>query len=89
MESLALLAAVIVTPAMFGGPIALLISLWNASKISRAREITIYAFASSSIIVGIFLIVNRISPGARNIGMLGVITGALAIWRLIKLKTIK
>lgn len=84
MESLALLATLIVAPAMFGGPIALILSLWKLSDISRFREISIYFLASSSCLVGAFLIFKDISPGARNVGIIGTLTGVIAIWRLVK-----
>ena len=86
MESLALLATVIVAPAMFGGPIALLLTFWKLSTASKFRKLTIYALSASSSIVGIFLIVQNISPGARNIGLVGILTGAVATWRLSKRK---
>ena len=38
MESLALAVAIIVAPAMFGGPIALLVTLWNPTNMSRFRK---------------------------------------------------
>lgn len=82
MESLALLAALIVAPAMFGGPIALMLTIWNLSKVSKVREVVVYTLSSASILVGVFLLANQISPGARNIGIIGFVTGAISIWRL-------
>lgn len=84
MESLALLATIIVAPAMFGGPIALLLTFWRISNISRIREIAIYLLASTSCLVGATLIFRDISPGARNIGIIGILTGVIAIWRLAR-----
>ncbi|MFM7624401.1 MAG: phosphatase, partial [Actinomycetota bacterium] len=60
MESLALLATLIVAPAMFGGPIALLLTLWKLSTVSKFREISIYFLSSSSCVVGVFLIFRDI-----------------------------
>ncbi|MFM7624700.1 MAG: phosphatase [Actinomycetota bacterium] len=84
MESLALLATLIVAPAMFGGPIALLLTLWKLSTVSKFRAISIYLLSSSSCLVGVFLIFRDISSGARNIGIIGIVTGLIAIWRLLK-----
>ena len=82
MESLALAVAIIVAPAMFGGPIALLVTLWNPTNMSRFRTIFVYILASLSVIVGLFLIFENVSPGARNVGVLGIATGSIAIWRV-------
>ena len=85
MESLALTVAIIVTPAMFGGPIALFLSLWNARGISKLRKILIYTLSGLSTLVGLFLILKNVSSGARNVGILGIASGFLAIWRLRRL----
>lgn len=86
MESLALMVALIVAPAMFGGPIGLLLTLWRPTKMSRLRRIAIYALTSASIAIGLYLIFGRISNGAVMIGSSGVATGALAIWRTRKVQ---
>lgn len=82
MESLALAVAIIVAPAMFGGPIALLVTLWNPTNMSRFRKIFANTLSSLSLIVGCFLIFENVSPGARNVGVLGIATGLIAIWRV-------
>jgi ABC-type transport system involved in cytochrome c biogenesis permease subunit len=84
MESLALAAAIIVSPAMFGGPLALLISLWKPRSISKFRRFFIYLLSAFSTLIGLFLIVENISTGARNVGILGITTGVTAIWRVRK-----
>jgi len=84
VESLALAVAIIVAPAMFGGPIALLVTLWNPTNMSRFRKIFAYTLSSLSLAIGIFLIVENISPGARNVGIIGITTGLFAIWRVRK-----
>jgi hypothetical protein len=81
MESLALFAALIVAPAMFGGPIALLATLWKPEKMSTVRRTVIYTLGIFSSLVGIFLIVENISSGARNVGLLGIATGLFAVLR--------
>jgi hypothetical protein len=82
MESLALLVSIIVFPAMFGGPIALLLSLYRPAGMSRFRRIFIILSAILSIIVGVFLLIEDISRGANVIGALGLSTGLGSLWQL-------
>ena len=82
MESLALLVSIIVFPAMFGGPIALLLSLYRPAGMSRLRRIFIILSAILSIIVGVFLLIENISRGANVIGALGLSTGLGSLWQL-------
>jgi len=84
MESLALLATIVVAPAFFGGPIALALTYWRLDKTSRSRAMLTAVLAALSIAVGIYLISKGISRGATNIGVLGVVTGAGALFRLRK-----
>ncbi len=84
MESLALLVSIIVFPAMFGGPIALLLSLYRPTGMSSFRRIFIIIFAILSSIVGIFLLVENVSRGANIIGALGLSTGLGSLWQLKK-----
>ena len=82
MESLALLVSIIVFPAMFGGPIALLLSLYRPASVSNFRKIFIILFAILSSIVGIFLLIENVSRGANVIGALGLSTGLGSLWQL-------
>ena len=82
MESLALLVSIILFPAMFGGPIALLLSLFRPAGMSRFRRIFIILFAILSIIIGIFLLIENVSRGANVIGALGLSTGLGSLWQL-------
>ena len=84
MESLVLAVTIIVAPAMFGGPLSLLISFWKPSNMSKFRRVFIYSLSSISTLVGLFLIFENISSGARNVGILGIATGVSAIWRVRK-----
>ena len=84
MESLALAVAIIVSPAMFGGPIALLVTLWKPENMSKFRRVFVYLFGSLSTAIGIFLITENVSSGARNVGILGIATGLVALWRVRK-----
>ena len=82
MESLALLVSIIVFPAMFGGPISLLLSLYRPAHMSRIRSRIIILFAILSSIVGIFLLIENVSRGANVIGALGLSTGLGSLWQL-------
>ena len=84
MESLVLAVTIIVAPAMFGGPLSLLISFWKPTNMSRFRRVFIYSLSLLSTLVGLFLIFENISSGARNVGILGIATGVSAIWRVRK-----
>ena len=81
MESLALLAAIIVSPAMFGGPLALLLSMWRKERISKARLFSIRVLSALALISGTFLMIGNVSRGALFIGLLGISTSLLALWR--------
>ena len=85
MESLALAVAIIVSPAMYGGPLALLLTLWKTDSISKTRRIVITVlsiFASAS---GALLLIQGVSRGGTIIGVVGLGTAGAAIWRLRKL----
>lgn len=86
MESLVLAAAIIGFPAMFGGPLALLLSLWKPVAISKYGKGFIYLLGGMSIIMGFFLLLENVSPGSRNVGILGLLSGGIAIWRVRKMK---
>ncbi|NDE71446.1 MAG: phosphatase [Actinobacteria bacterium] len=83
MESLALLVAIIVAPAMFGGPIALLLSFWRRESISTFRRLAIFLLSCASTLIGLYLLFGRISIGATLIGLMGIATGVVASWRVI------
>lgn len=85
MESLALMVAIIVSPAMYGGPLALVLTFWRSASISKSRRIVITVlsiFASAS---GALLLIQAVSRGATIIGFIGLITSGFAMWRLRKL----
>jgi hypothetical protein len=85
MESLALMVAIILSPAMYGGPLALLLTFVKSGSISKPRRVVITVlsiFASAS---GSLLLIQGVSRGATLIGLLGLGTAGVAIWRLRKL----
>lgn len=81
MESLAMAVAIIVSPAMYGGPLALLLTFWRRSKISKFRLYSIRILSVLALLSGSFLVLENVSRGALLIGLLGVSTSLLALWR--------
>jgi hypothetical protein len=86
MESLALAVVIIVFPAFYGGPIALLLSFFRPSTMSRFRRLLIIVLAVASMIVGIFLLYENISRGSTLIGVLGLSTGLGSLWQLRRIR---
>ncbi len=82
MESLALLAVLIISPAMFGGPFALLLTCFRTKNISKTRRGIIYMLSMFSLITGLFLILDNISSGATFIGFIGIASSGLAVFRI-------
>ena len=85
MESLALLVAIIVFPAMFGGPIAMIATFIRPLMRIRFLQITFGVIAFLSLIVGIYLIFLDVSSGGTIIGVLGVLTGVIALIRISRI----
>ena len=81
MESLALAVAIIVSPAMYGGPLALLLTIWRRNKISKFRLYSIRILSILALLSGSFLVIENVSRGGLLIGLLGVSTSILALWR--------
>lgn len=81
MESLALAVAIIVSPAMYGGPLALLLTIWRRNKISKFRLYSIRILSILALLSGSFLVIENVSRGGLLIGLLGVSTSLLALWR--------
>ena len=86
MESLALLAALIVSLTVLGGPISLALT-FLPQRLLPLVVIKILAFliALIAIFIGVMLIVNVNSIGARFIATFGVTTAVIAIYRIIKI----
>ena len=85
MESLALLATVIISLTALGGPISLALT-FVPQKLLPLAVIKILAFllGSLAIVVGLMLMINVDSIGARLMGGFGVATALVAIYRVIK-----
>ena len=85
MESLALLATVIISLTALGGPISLALT-FVPQKLLPLAVIKILAFLLGllAIVVGLMLIINVDSIGARMMGGFGVATALVAIYRVIK-----
>ena len=85
MESLALLASLIVSLTALGGPISLALT-YLPQRLLPLAVIKIVAFliALIAIFIGVFLVINVNSIGARVIGVFGITTAVVAIYRVIK-----
>jgi hypothetical protein len=85
MESLALLATVIISLTVLGGPISLLLTFIPQRLLPLAViKIWAFVFASVAILVGIMLMINVNSIGAMIMGVIGIATAVFAIYRVIK-----
>ena len=85
MESLALLAAVVISLTVVGGPISLLLTFIPQRLLPLAViKIWAFLFASVAIFVGIMLMINVNSIGAFITGLIGITTAVFAIYRVIK-----
>jgi len=85
MESLALLATLIISLTVLGGPISLALTFLPKHLLPLAViKILAGLIAVIAIFFGISLIVSVNSIGARIMGSFGVITAATAIYRIIK-----
>ena len=85
MESLALLAVLLISLTVLGGPISLLLTFIPQRLLPLAViKIWAFLFASVAIFVGIMLIINVNSIGAFITGLIGISTAVFAIYRVIK-----
>lgn len=85
MESLAILAVFLISLTVLGGPISLLLTFIPQRLLPLAViKIWSFVFASVAILVGIFLVINVNSLGALIMGVVGIATGIIAIYRVIK-----
>ena len=85
MESLALLAALIISLTVIGGPLSVALT-FLPQRLLPLAVIKLFAFliAVIAIIIGVMLIVNVDSIGARIMGSFGAICGFFAIYRVIR-----
>ena len=85
MESLAILAVLLIALTVLGGPISLLLTFIPQRLLPLAViKIWAFVFASVAILVGIMLIINVNSIGAIIMGIIGIATAVFAIYRVIK-----
>ena len=85
MESLALLASLIVSLTALGGPISLALTYLPQRLLPLAViKIVTFLIAMIAIFIGVFLLINVNSIGARVIGVFGITTAVVAIYRVIK-----
>ena len=85
MESLALLASLIISLTALGGPISLALTFLPQRLLPLAViKILAFLIAVIAIFIGVFLMINVNSIGARIIGSFGVVTASMAIYRIIR-----
>jgi hypothetical protein len=85
MESLALLASLIISLTALGGPISLALTYLPQRLLPLAViKILSFLIALIAIFIGVFLVINVNSIGARVIGVFGITTAVIAIYRVIK-----
>ena len=84
MESLALLAALIISLTVIGGPLSVALT-YLPQRLLPLAVIKVIAFmiALISIFIGGMLITNVDSIGARIMGSFGAIFGIFAIYRVV------
>jgi hypothetical protein len=85
LESLAILAVLLIALTVLGGPISLLLTFIPQRLLPLAViKIWAFVFASVAILVGFMLIINVNSIGAMIMGIIGIATAVFAIYRVIK-----
>jgi hypothetical protein len=85
MESLALLASVIISLTALGGPISLALTFLPQRLLPLAViKILAFLIAVIAIFIGVFIMINVNSIGARVVGSFGVMTASMAIYRIIR-----
>jgi len=85
LESLALLASVIISLTALGGPISLALTFLPQRLLPLAViKILAFLIAVVAIFIGVFLMINVNSIGARVVGSFGVMTASIAIYRIIR-----
>ena len=86
MESLALLAALIVSLTVLGGPISLALTFLPQRLLPLAIiKLLALVIALIAIFIGVMLIINVNSIGSRVIAIFGITTAVIAIYRIIKI----
>lgn len=88
MESLALTVSLIVFPAMFGGPLALILTFLPFIKRNRIAQFLVIYLAILSMIVGGYLLILNVSRGGTLIGITGLVTGVLSLMRIRRIRKI-
>jgi len=86
MESLALLAALLIALTALGGPISLALT-FLPQRLLPLAVIKIFAFviALIAIFIGVMLIINVNSIGSTVIALFGITTAVISIYRIIKI----
>lgn len=85
MESLALLASLIISLTIIGGPLAVALT-YLPPRLLPAAVLNIFAILISiiAILIGALLIIDVNSTGARVMGSFGFACGVFAIYRVVR-----
>ncbi|MBM3742922.1 MAG: hypothetical protein FJW46_01265 [Actinobacteria bacterium] len=86
MESLAFTVSLIVLPAMFGGPLALVLTFLPFIKRNRIAQFLLIYLAVLSMIVGGYLLILNLSRGGTLIGITGLFTGVLSLMKIRRIR---
>ena len=86
MESLAFTVSLIVFPAMFGGPLALILTFLPFIKRNRIAQFLLIYLAVLSMIVGGYLLILNVSRGGTLIGITGLFTGVLSLMKIRRIR---
>ncbi len=86
MESLALLATLIVSLTVLGGPISLALTFLPQRLLPLVIiKLLALVIALIAIFIGVMLIINVNSLGSRVMAIFGITTAVIAIYRIIKI----
>jgi len=86
VESLAFTVSLIVLPAMFGGPLALVLTFLPFIKRNRIAQFLLIYLAVLSMIVGGYLLILNLSRGGTLIGITGLFTGVLSLMKIRRIR---
>jgi len=88
VESLAFTVSLIVLPAMFGGPLALVLTFLPFIKRNRIAQFLLIYLAVLSMIVGGYLLILNLSRGGTLIGITGLFTGVLSLMKIRRIRKV-
>ena len=82
MDSLVLAVVILASPALYGGPLALCLTLWRFHRASKVRLMLVRVLAVLALVSGTYLLAEHINQGSSLIGLIGISTSLITFWRL-------